>query len=296
MAPRHDPEPGRPGRTRLVQLAAVAGLLVALAAGCTPARAQRAAQRDGRAPTSSGVDTTPARSRVHVVGLGDSVTAGSACDCLNFVQLYATGLERRWRRAVDETNLGSGGLTSTGLLARLQSDDETRAEVRSADVVLMTIGANDLVPALRAWDRGPGTDDRTCGGTCDTSDVNRVGQHIEAALAVVHRLRRGRPTLVLVTTYWNVFEDGDVASADRGASYLAWSDGLTRRLNARITQAALATGATPVDLYAPFKADGKDPTPLLAGDGDHASAAGHEVIASSLLAATPAGQAAPTTS
>jgi lysophospholipase L1-like esterase len=242
------------------------------------------------------VDTASARSPVHVVGLGDSVTAGSACDCVNFVQLYATGLARRWRRTVDETNLGAGGLTSTGLLSRVQSDDETRAQVRSADVVLMTIGANDLVPALRAWDSGPGTDDRTCGGTCDSTDVDRVGQNIEAVLAVVHRLRRGRPTLVLVTTYWNVFEDGDVASADRGASYLAWSDGLTRRLNARVTQAALAAGATPVDLYGPFKANGKDPTPLLAADGDHASAAGHEVIASTLLAATPAGQAAPTTS
>jgi lysophospholipase L1-like esterase len=280
-------------RSRGARVAATLGavIVVALAGACSRAQGHEPGAGGG-GPTSSPAD----RRSIQVVGLGDSVTAGTACGCEDFVGLYAGSLGRRWHRAVHETNLGKGGQTSAGLLAALQGDAGTRADVSASDVVLVTIGANDLVPALRAWDRGTGTDVRTCGGTCDTSDVDRVGRDIEAGLDIVRGLRRGKPTLVLVTTYWNVFEDGHVGGADRGEAYLAWSDGLTRRLNARIVQAALAEDATPVDLYAPFKSDGKDPTPLLAGDGDHPDAAGHEVIAAALLAATPASAAAPTTS
>jgi lysophospholipase L1-like esterase len=266
-------------------------VVVALTGACTPAQGHPSGARNDR-PTSS----PAALPTVQVVGLGDSVTAGTACGCEDFVRLYADSLGRRWHRVVHETNLGVGGQTSAGLLAALQGDARTRTAVAAGDVVLVTIGANDLVPALRAWDRGTGTDVRFCGGTCDTADVDRIGRNIEAALDVVRRLRRGQPALVLVTTYWNVFEDGDAGAADRGDAYLDWSDQLTRRLNARVRQAALAEHATPVDLYGPFKAGGKDPTPLLADDGDHPDAAGHEIIATSLLAATPASAAAPTTS
>jgi lysophospholipase L1-like esterase len=221
------------------------------------------------------------------------VTAGTACGCTDFVRLYADGLADRWHASVTETNLGHGGLTAAGLLDAVDDDTQQRALVAAADVVLVTIGANDLTPALKAWDASPGQDEETCGGTCDTAALGRVGDDIGQILAVVHELRRGKPTLVLVTTYWNVFEDGDVAAGDRGQEYLRWSDGLTRRLNAAITDAAHAQGAEVVDLYAPFKADGrKDPTPLLAGDGDHPDAAGHRLIAETLLQATPASPAA----
>lgn len=223
------------------------------------------------------------------MGLGDSVTAGTACDCEDFVHLYATSLSSRWHRVVRASNLGKGGLTSAGLLARLEDDATTRSQVAGADVVLVTIGANDFTPALRAWDDGSGQDQATCGGACEDADLARVNANIDAILRDVDQLRARRATLVLVTTYWNVFEDGDVAQADRGAEYLRWSDDLTRRLNDHIQRVARAEHAVPVDLYGPFKATGqRDPTPLLAGDGDHPNAAGHRVIASALLAATPA--------
>jgi lysophospholipase L1-like esterase len=245
----------------------------------------------------SGSSATAGAPVVRVVGLGDSVTAGTACDCSDFVELYAAGLARRWHRDVRATNLGRGGLTSTALLARLDGDPATRSAVTAADVVLVTIGANDLTPALHAWDQGPARDEAACGGACDDQDLDRVAAHLRAALRQVRRLRGDRPALVLVTTYWNVFEDGDVAQADRGADYLRWSDDLTRHLDVTIERAARAENAVPVDLYAPFKADGRrDPTSLLAGDGDHPNAAGHRVIASALLAATPTSAAGSTTS
>jgi lysophospholipase L1-like esterase len=281
----------RTGSRRPTTGVAIALVLAVLCAACEPVR-------HGSLPTATGGSSisTPAPV-VQVVGLGDSVTAGTACGCQDFVRLYASGLARRWHRVVHESNLGRAGLTSAGLLARLGGDPAVRSRVAAADVVLVTIGANDLVPALQAWDDGSGHDEATCAGACDGKDLGRVGVRVQGALREIRQLRGDQPTLVLVTTYWNVFEDGDVAAAHRGAAYLRWSDGLSRRLNEAIEHAARAESAVSVDLYAPFKADGRrDPTPLLAGDGDHPNAAGHRLIASALLAATPTSPAGSTTS
>jgi lysophospholipase L1-like esterase len=113
-----------------------------------------------------------------------------------------------------------------------------------------------------------------------------VGAQLSAILTAARKLRGDRSTQVLVTQYWNVFADGDVARAANGTAYLRWSDELTRALNTRICRAAQSDGATCVDLYAPLKGNGsRNPTDLLAGDGDHPNAAGHRLIASTLLAA-----------
>jgi lysophospholipase L1-like esterase len=117
--------------------------------------------------------------------------------------------------------------------------------------------------------------------------VDAVGSDVGDILAAAKNLRGGRPTQLLVTDYWNVFADGDVALASDGPAYLQWSDELTRALNISICAAARSAGATCVDLYAPFKGDGSEnPTSLLAADGDHPNAAGNQLISSVLLAAT----------
>ena len=62
---------------------------------------------------------------------------------------------------------------------------------------------------------------------------------------------------------------------------------LERERDLQVLASADADHATYVDLYAPFKgADGSaDPTDVLAADGDHPNAAGHEIIAQALLRA-----------
>ena len=93
---------------------------------------------------------------------------------------------------------------------------------------------------------------------------------------------------VLLTGYWNVFLDGTAARAKGTAQdYLHVADAVTREVNGEIRSAAAAHGSVFVDLFTPFRgADGrKDCTPLLAADGDHPDAAGHALIARTLLAA-----------
>lgn len=234
-------------------------------------------------PTSTASAAVPPISHT-VVALGDSVTAGTACGCVPFPQAYAAALAREPGYAVPVVNLGRAGLTARGLAAQLRDDAATRTAMRQAGTVVVTVGANDLVPLV----------DRRAAGACPSGCVEaRVAAMAGNLSAALSELRAEAPQLhlLLVTTYWNVFEDGDVGDALRGHGFAAWSDGVTRSANAAICRSAEAAHAVCVDLYTPFEGpDGhRNPTPLLADDGDHPNAVGHAVIASALLRAKPSG-------
>jgi lysophospholipase L1-like esterase len=227
-----------------------------------------------RAPSPRGGVTTPSWT---VTGLGDSVTAGASCDCDDFVARYAELTRHSTGSEVSEHNLGVPGSTSADLVSLL-SQPQTASTVAGSDIVLVTIGANDLAGELTDWQNGH------CPLSCFAQAMPAIQANIAELVHGVQRLRTGRPTEILVTDYWNVFLDGAPA-APLGPSYHAISDQVTRLANTAICAGANSSGATCVDLYADFKADGSaDPTPLLAVDGDHPDAAGHQVIAEALAA------------
>ena len=249
----------RPGRA--VALLFAAALLGATMAGCS----------DARAPGSA-----------VVVGIGDSVTAATNCACPGFVEPYGKDLPTSAGGPKRAVNLGANGLTAAGLLMLVTTPTPTADGVAEADTLLVTIGANDLMPLLPKW-RASG-----CPAACYTPAVDAVGSDISGILAAARSLCGHRSTQILVMDYWNVFADGDVASASETPAYFLWSDELTRALNSRICSAAREASAICVDLYAPFKGNGsQNPTEFLAGDGDHPNAAGYQLITAALLAATP---------
>jgi lysophospholipase L1-like esterase len=238
-------------------------------------------------PTPSPATTPPPATpttppALHVVGLGDSVMAGTRCGCRGLVEEYAAALGRRTGRPVRVTNLGSDGAVTGDLLHALAGDRRTRTAVAGADVVVVTIGANDLLPQRAAWQTSG------CGATCYESAARAVGRRLARVLHALAVDRGGRTDHVLVTDYWNVFRDGQVALDSDGADERAWSVRVTAAANREICGAARAQAAACVDLVAPFKGRGhRDPTPLLADDGDHPNAAGVRAIVAALLAATP---------
>lgn len=268
-------------------IAAVAAVTVALtrppAAPAAAAAQSRGPGSATSAPTTSPTPTTSTATRGSrsVVALGDSVTAGTNCDCTPFVQGFARLLAGRDGQPTTATNLGVAGLT-TGSLADQLGQPDVAAKVGSADLVVVTIGANDLAPLIDRWS-GAG-----CDASCTAPAVASMARGLTLDLRRIAAL--GRPgQRVEVTSYWNVFEDGEVADRERGPGFADWSDGVTVAANRQICAVARAAGDTCVDLYTAFlDSDGnRDPTPLLSDDGDHPNAAGHDLIARTLLAATP---------
>lgn len=242
-------------------------LFVCAACGVSPAPKQGVAANPG-----------PLR----LVGLGDSVMAGTHCSCSGIPAEYAAALGRRTGRRVVSTNLGANGLITGDLLRSLHQDPATQASVRAADVVLLDIGANDLLPQLRTWKHS------SCGPHCFRRPADEMGDRVAQIVSAIDSLRRQSPGTVLVLNYWNVFTDGAVARREGGQQQLDWSAAVTASANGAICRAAAANGARCIDTVAPFKGDGSgDPTRLLAPDGDHPDAAGVRRIVSALLEDTP---------
>ncbi len=242
--------------------------------GNSPALTAPAPKAAPSAGTGTSAPTAPPVR--HVVGLGDSVPAGSACACSDYVSLLARSLGGK----VTSTNLAVPGQTSSGLLAQMSSP-QVRGALADADVIVVTVGANDV----------EGTDPSDCpsaddGAACYSHELATLERNLDRIAAGVGALTTRPGARVLLTGYWNVFLDGTAARA-KGTDYLHVADAVTREVNGEIRSAAAAHGSVFVDLFTPFRgADGrKDCTPLLAADGDHPDAAGHALIARTLLAA-----------
>lgn len=236
----------------------------------------------GAAPVVDSVAAAQRHTPEHrlVLALGDSVPSGAACSCTPFPALYGSLLARRTGAAVSVRNDAVSGLDTAGLLAQLRQPKIVKT-VRLADIFLVTIGANDFE------DEHDQVVERVCttpGATdCVSDELETMKTHLAQVLAEIRTLRQGKPTSVLVTGYWNVFEDGDVARSASGETGLQASLQLTLRANADIRSVATAAGAHYVDLFAPFQHSDRDITSLMAADGDHPDAAGHQLIARTLL-------------
>ncbi|MDX6241730.1 MAG: hypothetical protein QOG10_6554 [Kribbellaceae bacterium] len=259
-----------------------AGVLVATSGtGQTSAR-EPVGSSPTPVPRARSAPTQPAALRV--VALGDSVTSGTACGCSAFPAVYGGLLGRRTGSRVTVDNRGVSGLDSAGLLEQLdQADSATARAVAGADIVLLTIGANDFgdhhdeVTAARCA--------RVAGGDCVSDELEQLSGNLDRILTRVRALRAARATTVLVTGYWNVYEDGAVARQAFPPAGVAASVELTRRVNTVVAAVTASHGAAFVDLFGPFEKRGVEVTGLLAADGDHPNAAGHQLIAQVLAQA-----------
>ncbi|MEV6983257.1 SGNH/GDSL hydrolase family protein [Sphaerisporangium sp. NPDC051017] len=252
---------------------------VASASGAPRAHTALAAPWTAGPPEAAGPPASEGRRAVEsVLGLGDSVPAGSGCDCVSYVALVAEALSARQGTPVAGSNLAAAGLTTQGLLDMLD-DDTVRAGVAGADLTVITIGANDFAEE--------GVEDDSCGVdlACYGTELARLRANMDTLLSRIHALR-GPGGRVVVTGYWNVFLDGAAGRA-RGPKYAAGSDRLTVAVNEALAASAAASGVLFADLYTAFKGeDGtRDDTALLAADGDHPGAAGHRLIAETVLSA-----------
>jgi lysophospholipase L1-like esterase len=234
---------------------------------------------------TAGGDEAPAArppAELTVVALGDSVTSGVACRCTAFPRLYGQLVAERTGRTVAIDNQGVSGMNSDGLLDQLRHKHSRISEaVQAANIVLITIGANDFAGHEDAVTRASCTP--VVSGSCVAKELSRLPTNLHQILARIRSLRPG--VAVLMTGYWNVFQDGQVARRLYTPAGIEASFALTRAVNAAVRDIARTDGATYVDIFTPFEKPGLDVTTLLAPDGDHPNAAGHALIAQTLATA-----------
>lgn len=256
------------------------GTGVAGAAGSPRTSSSPPAPTTGPNPRHTPPSPSASANPIRVLGLGDSVTYGSNCDCRDFIAGFGTLLRHQDDMPVRTDNEGEPGATTADLSDELSRDAKLRSAVTRADIIVVTIGANDLNDSLHRWRSGG------CGVSCYQPGVEAMTDRLTTLLGKIHQLHTGGAPQVLVTDYWNVFADGQVAGKAESAGYPAWSDRVTRAANVGICKSATRTASTCVDLYLAFKPHpGSDPTDLLADDGDHPNAAGTALISRTVLSA-----------
>jgi len=265
---------GRWRRQRLL----LAALVVATALGLVVVgvRALGHGRTDDLPATTAG----PPHGVESVVGLGDSVMAGSACGCAGPAAAYAALMSGSLGWTVDAVNLGVGGATTASLARQLRTA-KVRAAVARARVVLVIIGANDLLPQLEQYRAS------VCDSSCYDPAIDTMAKRLDGVLDQIAAIRKGRRGTVLVSDYWNVFQDGSGERARHGEAEIRWSRGVSRVANRAICKVSAVNGAVCVDTYDPFFAHGEDPDRYLAADGDHPNKAGVALIAEQLQKATP---------
>lgn len=222
--------------------------------------------------TTAGATASPAAvapGAFTVVALGDSVPAGDACGCTPYPELVAADLAAARGRPARVSNLAEGGAVSADVLDTAAASP---ADLSAADVVLVTAGANDVA-----------------GFITDPADHADVEAALDEAEADVTALLRSLPPgpagqRVVLIGYWAVGLDGAAAAGGYTADQQRANRDLTTALDDRLRTVARARHVSYLDLRPVFHgASGRrDPTPLLAPDGDHPDAAGHRAVASAL--------------
>jgi acyl-CoA thioesterase-1 len=241
--------------------------IVLVVLGCVSTGCSRSSEVTS---TTSTTGATSTQSQTwSIVALGDSVPRGTNCKCTPYPPLTATGLTTSGR-AVTALNDSLAGYTTSNVLHQLRSDAAVIDHLRSADVVEIEIGANDV-----AYTSSCGTNVDCYGPELTTTQAN-----IDAIVARVQELTAGHRALVVLLDYWNVWLGGQYAAA-RGDAYVNAAAQVTDQVNTIIESAATKTGSAYVDLRAAFKGPNYtyDETHYLSNDGDHPNKAGHQRIA-----------------
>jgi lysophospholipase L1-like esterase len=237
----------------------------------------------------AGLRSTAASPSLTLVALGDSIPYGEDCGgCTGYVDLYARAARRALGVPIKVDNRAEhNNLNSTRLLAEIRHNRSLRVAVSRADIVTLTIGHNDT-PWVLSDDGCDGARSDVDGaedwesyrGSCTQALAARLEANITGLLAVVKRLRAGKPTAIRVTNFHNdhVGEPGGNRAAD-GPSKV-----VVDAYSSAICGAALRAKVLCADVYHAFNGlsgtrfDG----PYVSSDHVHPNQKGHALIAALL--------------
>lgn len=238
-------------------------------------------------PTSTSSANPQADDGMSLVGIGDSIPgAGGDCDqrCDSYVVLLADAATVALGQDVSVTNLGANtSVTAQALAATVHTDEDVRATIAAAEIIVITVGFNDWEGPC-SWQGKEG---------CTTRGTATVSRNLGAILDDIVELRAGQPTAIRVTNYYNysIGNPGALAAwgvpAGEEQAFAEFYASALAELDTAICEAAEEHDALCVDLVVPFNgADGStDAGDLLGGDHLHPSQKGHQLIADAVAAA-----------
>jgi len=213
--------------------------------------------------------------------LGDSVPYGTACDCTPYPQLTGAYFERVAGHPIQTSNDAVPGYRSSDVLAQFEHDANVIARVERSEAVMVEVGANDVAYSSAC----------TTNVACYEQRLPQLKNNLNAIVTRIHELTAGHRVAIVLLDYWSVWLGGQYAAA-RGQIYVDAATAVTTSVNDTIKTVARASGSISVDLRTAFRGpdDAWDETHLLAPDGDHPNAAGHQRIAEAVAQAIVAFQ------
>ena len=251
------------------------------------------------APTMAPVEAvTPGVAPWSLVAVGDSIPFNSPNDCrgcTGFVDRYAAAITQATGHPVTVQNLSQhSGLQTDGLLAELKTDSKRREALANADIIIVSIAANDNPvtgnddPCQAHTSPGGNWDWTKITPACTAAAADKFQPKLESVFAQIVALRAGKPTIFRTINMYNDWNGGidsetgkntppEAANATR-ALFDAWSG--------MICKAAEANGFLCADTYHAF--NGPDGLKIAVGiltaskANGHPSNKGNEVIASVL--------------
>jgi lysophospholipase L1-like esterase len=263
----------RPRRVLHWYVPVLLALLVAagLGTGLALALTRSFGERLGPPPASPqslqmrGTNQSRKSGNLRLVALGDSITYGIGDSAgRGYAQRVVEGLRERGL-TVTLRNLAVPGAETEDLLERLNGGPELQREIGEAELILMSIGGNDLTHSLR---REAETDDPT------EKALARARTNLREILARVRALNPKAP--IRLVGLYNPFEIAPGAAAEARGTLLAWNSAIEA-----VTHPLEGILAIPVvDLFA-------DRPDRLASDQFHPGPRGHAEIAERVLASLP---------
>ena len=216
-----------------------------------------------------------------IAALGDSVPYGSACVCTPYPELTGDDLASAAGHRVDTSNEAVPGAVSGDVLAQLNDDPKVIQRVEDSQAVIVEVGANDVAHSS------------ACGEdvACYDEKLPQLTTNLDAIVTRIRALTAGHRVTIVLLDYWSVWLGGQYAT-DQGPEYVDAANAVTASVADAIRSTAASSGSIYVDLRAAFRGPEytADETDLLARDGDHPNAAGHERIADALTQAVIASQ------
>ena len=145
---------------------------------------------------------TPSGPSWTYVAFGDSWPYGAHCNsCRPFPVLYADGLATTTDHRIDFVNATTNGGTSQSLLKSIQTSEKMRDAVKSADIIVISTGGNDLEDAFGLFVAG------NCSGADNFDCFRKVGEvwrtSFDGILTEINTLRAGKPTAIRLVTNSN---------------------------------------------------------------------------------------------